>query len=74
MSLAIPQLLRRERRAMQLSTKALEQFKKMYEEKYEIQLSDEEALEFGIRLIKLVKAVYGNRIPIIDKYKNKENN
>lgn len=59
---------------MQLSTEALEQFKKMYEEKYEIQLSNEEALEFGIRLIKLVKVVYGNRIPIIDKHKNKENN
>lgn len=59
---------------MQLSTEALEQFKKMYEEKYEIQLSDEEALEFGIRLIKLAKSVYGNRIPIIDKHKNKENN
>ena len=59
---------------MQLSTEALKQFKKMYKEKYEIQLSNEEALEFGIRLIKLVKAVYGNRIPIVDKHKNKDNN
>lgn len=59
---------------MQLSTEALEQFKKMYKDNYKIQLSDEEALEFGIRLIKLVKVVYGNRIPIIDKHKNKENN
>ena len=59
---------------MQLSTEALEQFKKMYKERYEIQLSDEEAIEFGSRLIKLVKAVYGNRIPVIDKCKDKENN
>ncbi len=59
---------------MQLSTEALEQFKKMYEEKYKIQLSDEETIEFGIRLIKLVKTVYGNRIPIVDKHKNKDNN
>lgn len=59
---------------MQLSTEALEQFKKMYKDNYKFQLSDEEALEFGIRLIKLVKVVYGNRIPIIDKHKNKENN
>lgn len=59
---------------MQLSADALNQFKKMYKEKYEIQLSKEEALEFGIRLIKLVKAVYGNRIPIIDNHKNKDNN
>lgn len=48
---------------MQLSTEALEQFKKMYKERYEIQLTNEEAIEFGIRLIKLVKAVYGNNLP-----------
>lgn len=59
---------------MKLSTEALEQFKKMYMDMYKIQLTEEEAVEFGIRLIKLVKVVYGNRIPIIDKHKNKENN
>ena len=41
---------------------------------YKIELSNEEAIEFGIRLIKLVKAVYGNEIPIIDRHKNKDNN
>jgi len=59
---------------MQLTTDALEQFKKMYKEKYKVQLSDEEAVGFGIGLIKLVKTVYGNRIPIVDKHKNKDNN
>lgn len=59
---------------MHLSDGALKQFKKMYKDKYGIQLSDDEALEFGVRLIKLVEVVYKNRIPIIDKHKNKENN
>jgi len=59
---------------MQISTGALEQFKKMYKERYKIQLSSEEAIEYGNRLIVLVKTVYGKSLPKLDKQKEKVNN
>lgn len=62
---------------MQLSTETLEQFKKMYKERYKIQLTNEEAIEFGVRLIRLVRAVYGNGLPkpeTIDTGTKNENN
>lgn len=60
---------------MQLSTEALEQFKKMYKERYQIQLSDQEAVEYGTRLILLVKAVYGKDLPKrLDKKIKQEDN
>jgi hypothetical protein len=43
-----------------LSTEALEEFKKLYKDKYETQLNNKDALEYGTRLIGFVKAVYGN--------------
>ncbi len=48
---------------MQLSTEALEQFKKMYMDMYKIQLTDQEAFEYGTRLALLVKTVYGKDLP-----------
>ena len=48
---------------MQLSTDALEQFKKMYKEKYKIQLTNQEAVEYGSSLIRLIKAVYRSNLP-----------
>ena len=48
---------------MQLSTEALEQFKKMYMDMYKIQLSNQEAIEYGTGLILLVKTVYGKDLP-----------
>jgi len=60
---------------MQLSTEALEQFKKMYMDMYKIQLTNQEAIEYGTRLILLVKAVYGKDLPKrFDKEDKKENN
>lgn len=48
---------------MQLSTEALEQFKKMYMDMYKIQLTNQQAIEYGIQLIGFVKAVYGANLP-----------
>ncbi len=59
---------------MQLSTEALEQFKKMYMDMYKIQLTNQEAVEYGTRLILLVKAVYGKDLPKqFDKTPKKDN-
>lgn len=60
---------------MQLSTEALEQFKKMYMDMYKIQLTNQEAVEHGTRLILLVKAVYGKGLPKrLDKKAKQEDN
>ena len=45
---------------MLLSDKALKDFKELYLKEYSIVLTDNEALEYGGRLIGLLKAVYGN--------------
>lgn len=45
---------------MLLSDKALKDFKELYLKEYSIVLTDNEALEYGNRLIGLVKAVCGN--------------
>ena len=60
-----------------LSVEALEEFKKLYEDEYKIQLNDTDALEYATRLIGFVKAVYGNKLPTpknIDNEANKDNN
>jgi hypothetical protein len=60
---------------MQLSTEALEQFKKMYMDMYKIQLTNQQAVEYGTRLILLVKAVYGKDLPKrLDKKIKQEDN
>jgi len=47
-----------------LDKEAVEDFKKLYFQEYGIQLSDNQAIDYGIRLIRLVKAVYGqNPLP-----------
>lgn len=50
----------KERWKMLLSDKALKDFKELYLKEYRISLTDNEALEYGNKLIGLVKAVYGN--------------
>ena len=63
--------------AMQLDETAISEFKKLYEENYGVSLTNQEALEYGMRLINLVKAVYGNDLPKlndVDRHKNKEDN
>ncbi len=43
---------------MKLSKKALDEFKAIYKAEYGVELSDGEALDRGIRLLRLFKAVY----------------
>lgn len=57
---------------MQLDQEAIIEFKELYLKEYGIRLSNEEALDYGIRLIKMIKAVYGDRITLLfDKKKQK---
>lgn len=48
---------------MQLDEEAIEEFKKLYLQEYGIKLTKQEAVEYGNRLIQLIKAVYGNNLP-----------
>ncbi len=48
---------------MLLDQKEIDDFKKQYLKEYGIRLSDNQAIEYGTRLIRLVKAVYGNNLP-----------
>ena len=43
---------------MQLSKKAIEDFKKLYYQKYKIKLSDKEANQKGLLLLHVFKAIY----------------
>lgn len=42
---------------------ALEEFKAMYLKEYGIKLSNEQAYNYGTKLIGLVKLVYGSNVP-----------
>ena len=46
-----------------LGKKAIDEFKQVYLEEYGEELTNEEALELGTRLMNFVKAVYGNNLP-----------
>lgn len=48
---------------MQLDSEAIEEFKDMYFREYGIKLTDQQAIDYGSRLIGFVKAVYGNDLP-----------
>lgn len=45
------------------SSEAVEEFKTLYLKEYGIVLTNDRALDLGIKLIRLVKAVYGPDIP-----------
>jgi len=45
------------------SPEAIADFKRRYSMIYGVEISDEKALELGMRLIRLVKAVYGDDVP-----------
>lgn len=49
---------------------ALQEFKKLYFQKYNIELSDREVFEYASRLIAFVKTVYGNNMPKLKIDKN----
>jgi len=50
---------------MQLDQAALDEFISLYKKLYGVKLNTEQAMEYGTRLITLVKAVYGNNLPEI---------
>lgn len=54
---------------MQLNQAALEEFKHLYAQQYRVKLTDQQALEYGTRLITLVKAVYGKNLPKVSQNK-----
>lgn len=51
-----------------ISQIALSEFKELYLQEYGIRLTDQQAVEYGTKLIKLIKPVY------IDKTYGKDNN
>ena len=62
---------------MSLNDNAVEEFKKLYLQEYKICLTDQQAIGFGEGLVGLVKAVYGNNLPMpedVDKEAKKNNN
>lgn len=58
----------------QLDDEAIEKFKNLYLKEYGVELTRQQALDYGVRLIGLVKAIYGTNPPDIDKSSRKENN
>lgn len=55
---------------MELNKEAIEEFQKLYLREYGIQLTNQQAIDYGCRLIGFVKAAYGNDLPkTIDKHK-----
>lgn len=48
----------------------LKQFKKMYVDMYDVQLTKDEVVEYGNRLVMLVRTVYGKDLP--KRFDNKE--
>lgn len=48
---------------MELDNAAIEEFQNMYFKEYGIRLNRQEAIEYGMRLILMVKAVYGRNLP-----------
>ena len=55
---------------MQLSEKAINEFQLIYQKEYGVIISREQAIDYGTKLIDLVKFVYGNRVPkLLDRRK-----
>lgn len=48
---------------MTLDQEAIDEFKKIYLHEYGIELTDAEAIDYGLRLINLIKVVYGEFVP-----------
>lgn len=46
-----------------INQEAIKEFKELYFQEYGVVLTDEQALDYGIRLVRLVKAVYGDSLP-----------
>lgn len=54
---------------MRLDEEAIEEFKELYLKEYGEKLSDQQALIYGTQLIRMVRAVYGDKLPkvVLDK-------
>lgn len=48
---------------MEIDKEALKEFEELYLKEYGKKLTNEQAIDYGTRLIRLVKAVYGNNLP-----------
>lgn len=48
---------------MGLAMEAVEEFQRLYFQEYGIRLTRQQAVEYGTRLVQLVKAVYGKDLP-----------
>lgn len=58
-----------------LDQAAITEFKELYLKEYGVQLTDQQAMEYGIRLVQLVKAVCGKDLSEprdVDNDKSKE--
>lgn len=49
---------------MEPDENAIREFKKLYFKQYGKQLTNDQAIDYGKRLIRLVKAVYGKNLPL----------
>lgn len=58
-----------------LNGEAITEFKKLYLKEYRVNLTNNQAMELGTRLVRLVKIVYGSNLPEkwIPKIDRKEN-
>jgi hypothetical protein len=57
---------------MQLDKEAIDEFKTLYYREYGERLNDEQATDYAVRLIMLIKAVYGDSLPLpSSKFDNK---
>lgn len=57
---------------MKLGQEAIKEFQDLYLKEYGVQLANDEVLEYGSRLIRFVKAVYGRNLPKIGLDKTQE--
>lgn len=46
-----------------ISTEAVEEFKRLYFGEYGMRLTNEQAVDMGTKLIRLVKVVFGSNLP-----------
>ncbi len=58
---------------MDLSLNAIEEFKQLYLKQFGIQITNNQAIEYGTNLVDLIRVVYGNSIPkSLDEKKKRE--
>lgn len=59
-----------------ISQIALSEFKELYLKVYDIQLTDQQTVEYGTRLVQLIRTIYGSNLPkpkSIDNWANRDN-